>query len=681
MDTLSLNSVSANSTLPPAMPFEVAQSSVWINSLWLLSLVLGLAAALFGMIAKQWLREYLRWTTMSSPVHDLVRLRQMRFDALIKWKVPAIIAAIPVLLEVALILFLYGLVILLWTLNGVVAGIISAAVAILTIFVVIITILPAFAPSCPYKSPTGWAVLWLASLLSVLWGNLRLTPRRHRQSAVAPAPRIYETWSRRDFKSHQWANVFQEARELEQLTIVGLEEQAEEEAAQIYYLCRTLAWVREDSQDPRLLNAVDHCIQTVHKITANGHISALLLIDFYVACSALRVDRDYLCQYVDSMISIDWDKSGETVRAVQVNWRDQDIDGNAMIKFLKGQWRSVQILADLVAYDIERFLEETARAGEEQHADQFTVRSFMRLVCLCGVLLRHTWQDDDSRGQTHTLLSCCERLGEGGAQFPGLKTALVQLFCEHGKLTLAQGRFYCECCHVHWNLPTNLVRLVNGRDTMSVMERMELALRVAESNPDCASREDCGVFMHLAGQAMQMFMADVWTNVTTPRLVKPFVVLCERMSEHAEAAFEHRWPNCGSYTEPTWITLMCYMFATSPLLEKLYPKDLVRPLISCCVEQLVDWDRYHSDLMMLANQSQRIAKAPSSAQPGSTPSSSTLMLSPDSSRGDLNIGTPPKMSSPLAVYFGDSLDRYMETNVEDSGTMPDFQRDDHNISA
>ena len=166
----------ADPSLPPVdsqamAQFEPAPSSVWINSLWFLALVLSLAAALFGMMAKQWLRQYLRWTTMSGPSENQVLLRQIRYEAFDDWKMPAIIASIPALLEVALILFLVGVDILLWTLNGVVFGICTFAIVVLIVLTFVTTALPVFCPRCPYKSPAGWACLLAWQVIIHSWNS------------------------------------------------------------------------------------------------------------------------------------------------------------------------------------------------------------------------------------------------------------------------------------------------------------------------------------------------------------------------------------------------------------------------------------------------------------------------------------------------------------------------------
>ena len=78
--------------------------------MWFLSLVISLASALLGILAKQWIREYLTWDKATALPKTNIRVRQVRFEAWEDWHTPAIISAIPVLLEVAIILFVMGLV-------------------------------------------------------------------------------------------------------------------------------------------------------------------------------------------------------------------------------------------------------------------------------------------------------------------------------------------------------------------------------------------------------------------------------------------------------------------------------------------------------------------------------------------------------------------------------------------
>ncbi|THG96094.1 hypothetical protein EW026_g5668 [Hermanssonia centrifuga] len=160
LDSFQITPPFINSTAshdPSPSSFTVSTSARWINILWFLSLLFSLASALFGILAKQWIREYLQWNQTTASPRDNVLLRQLRSEAWVKWKVPAGIAAIPALLEVAVVLFLVGLIVFVWMLDFVVALVISVAAGTILIIVFIVTTLPAFFQHCPYKSPTGWA--------------------------------------------------------------------------------------------------------------------------------------------------------------------------------------------------------------------------------------------------------------------------------------------------------------------------------------------------------------------------------------------------------------------------------------------------------------------------------------------------------------------------------------------
>ena len=112
---------------------------------------------------------------MSSAPKDLVGLRQGRFEAFKSWETPSIIASIPALLELALILFLGGLVIFLYTLNIIVAGICTVVIVLLIALAVVMTILPVFHPDCPYKTPTGWALVLVVCRWYKLWYKFKYT--------------------------------------------------------------------------------------------------------------------------------------------------------------------------------------------------------------------------------------------------------------------------------------------------------------------------------------------------------------------------------------------------------------------------------------------------------------------------------------------------------------------------
>jgi hypothetical protein len=127
---------------------------VAVNVLWFSALILSLFTALFGILAKQWLHAYSKWSEDALPKETLA-LRYFYQEGLIRWRVPEIIGILPSLLQVALLLFVIGLVIYLWTLHVVLAGVLSAMAVALIILAGLTIALPVFSTDCPYKSPLG----------------------------------------------------------------------------------------------------------------------------------------------------------------------------------------------------------------------------------------------------------------------------------------------------------------------------------------------------------------------------------------------------------------------------------------------------------------------------------------------------------------------------------------------
>lgn len=137
----------------------------WINSLFFVSLVLSLASAFFGILAKQWMREYMQWNSPLGAPRENVLVRQARIEAWEAWRVVAFISSIPALLELAMVFFLVGVAILLWTLDSIVAITVTITVGLFLVAAITLTILPVFYVRCPYKSPTAWACISAWNLL------------------------------------------------------------------------------------------------------------------------------------------------------------------------------------------------------------------------------------------------------------------------------------------------------------------------------------------------------------------------------------------------------------------------------------------------------------------------------------------------------------------------------------
>ncbi|GJJ12934.1 hypothetical protein Clacol_007181 [Clathrus columnatus] len=146
----SAESVSASS-INPNTPFNPTVTDTIVNGLWFTSLTLALATALLAVLTKQWLYQYSS-LTFGTP-RERCRLRQFRYQGLEIWKVAIIIELLPVLMHIALALFLAGLVIFLIPLNLEIAWTVGVITGIAYISYVLSVFLPIWDPQCPYTIP------------------------------------------------------------------------------------------------------------------------------------------------------------------------------------------------------------------------------------------------------------------------------------------------------------------------------------------------------------------------------------------------------------------------------------------------------------------------------------------------------------------------------------------------
>ncbi|KAI0337170.1 hypothetical protein BDW22DRAFT_975356 [Trametopsis cervina] len=132
-------------------PFEPSANAIRINDLWAASLVISLATASFGILVKQWLREYMKFVT-SFPQGRL-RIRNFRRTGLETWKVLIIAAFLPLLLQLALGLFFVGLCFYTAELHSSVRNTTLPLVAGWGFIFFFVTVSPLFSEHCPYKTP------------------------------------------------------------------------------------------------------------------------------------------------------------------------------------------------------------------------------------------------------------------------------------------------------------------------------------------------------------------------------------------------------------------------------------------------------------------------------------------------------------------------------------------------
>ncbi|SJL04832.1 uncharacterized protein ARMOST_08203 [Armillaria ostoyae] len=146
----SVNAI-APSPLNPTITFVPATTDVWVNGLWFTSLFLSLTTALVAVLVKQWLHHYV--ALPSGTPRDRSLTRQFRYAGFQKWHVQVIIGLLPVLMHLALAIFLVGSVIFLQPLRQALSWVICAGTGVVYTAYVVATILPIIFPQCPYRTP------------------------------------------------------------------------------------------------------------------------------------------------------------------------------------------------------------------------------------------------------------------------------------------------------------------------------------------------------------------------------------------------------------------------------------------------------------------------------------------------------------------------------------------------
>jgi hypothetical protein len=147
-----------NSTYQPLLPipatreqpFEPSSSDIRVNVLWFASLLFSLITASFGILIKQWLREYLAVTNPSPQAR--LRIRHFRYPELERWMVFEIAAVLPVLQQLSLALFFIGLCYFTESVHSSIGRTTLPLVAGWAFCFTTVTILPLFFPRCPYKT-------------------------------------------------------------------------------------------------------------------------------------------------------------------------------------------------------------------------------------------------------------------------------------------------------------------------------------------------------------------------------------------------------------------------------------------------------------------------------------------------------------------------------------------------
>ncbi|KAK0217970.1 hypothetical protein IW262DRAFT_1106801 [Armillaria fumosa] len=146
------------------LTFRPSASDSWVNGLWFTSLSLSLSTALFAVLTKQWIHQYM--SVPSGTPRDRCRLRQFRYMGLQRWGVDIIIGLLPVLMSTSLAVFLVGLILFIIPLRVSIASIVGSVTFIAFAAYLVTNLLPILYPSCPYKTPLSQYIFSLYAYIT-----------------------------------------------------------------------------------------------------------------------------------------------------------------------------------------------------------------------------------------------------------------------------------------------------------------------------------------------------------------------------------------------------------------------------------------------------------------------------------------------------------------------------------
>lgn len=140
----------ATFSAPQFPPFQAAISDIRVNVCWFASLMLSLSSASFGILVKQWLREFLAISYISP--QERIRIRDARVQGLESWKLFEIASLLPILLQISLALFFVGLCFFTEAVHSSIGTTSLFLVACWAFFFILSVVAPLVSPRCPYKT-------------------------------------------------------------------------------------------------------------------------------------------------------------------------------------------------------------------------------------------------------------------------------------------------------------------------------------------------------------------------------------------------------------------------------------------------------------------------------------------------------------------------------------------------
>ena len=144
---------------------NVSSSLVRAQSILFASLAVTLFVAFIAVLGKQWILYYKRASTWGSIV-DRGKERQVKFVGLQKWGLHFIMELLPVLLQLAFLLFGIGLIVYLWDIDIAAAEVILVVTCFGCAFYSCIAVAATIRSDCPFQTPFS---ILLQKILPMIW--------------------------------------------------------------------------------------------------------------------------------------------------------------------------------------------------------------------------------------------------------------------------------------------------------------------------------------------------------------------------------------------------------------------------------------------------------------------------------------------------------------------------------
>jgi hypothetical protein len=165
----------------PTLPFSPPTSSVWVNGLWFLSLVVSLSCALLATLLLQWARRYERVAYPPYRPQKRARIRAFYKRGVERWRIPRAVEVLPALLHIALFLFFAGLSVFLFGVNRTIFKTVTAWIGFIVIAYACLTLFPVIHKNSLYFTPLSvlfsFCFTGIRYLFFLIFYRLRIFPR------------------------------------------------------------------------------------------------------------------------------------------------------------------------------------------------------------------------------------------------------------------------------------------------------------------------------------------------------------------------------------------------------------------------------------------------------------------------------------------------------------------------